>query len=569
MAVPPFVLASRSPADPKPDLTLLLVTHRAIRQDLARLAAVLAQSAEASAATARYGALRRYAAALFAEISNHFDDEDAVFWPVIAATAGQCVDLGPLTDDHQAIGAALDRALAAFAASSADRMARSGELVNDLAGMLDGHIADEERQIIPAVCRYTPAYACRWSDERTWHRASLASLRFRVPWLARFASPGELATMLDAAGWQVRLLLAAARPRYARLERRAFAAGPQARGKPAASEAAHARDMTDHPAATTPTKEIPMERQKVRFTSGSIEYAAWHYPGTNGACIIMTGGFGVTKEPGTDRFARRFHQAGFSVLAFDYRRLGESGGQPRQVIRIADELDDWDAAIGYAATRPEVDPARLAIWGFSSSGGHVFRVAARHPQLAAAIAQTPNADGPAAARNAARYQKPLAMLRFTGIGVADALGGLVGRKPRLIPLTGEPGTAVLVTSPDGRDGGRVLNPDGAYPDWQQAVAARSTLRMAFYTPGRDAAKVSCPLLVLVCDQDQTALAAPAIRAARHAPRAELVRLPGGHYAPFLDSHEQAVAAELSFLRRHLLGHQVISPGIDGPALGVA
>jgi hypothetical protein len=28
---------------------------------------------------------------------------------------------------------------------------------------------------------------------------------------------------------------------------------------------------------------------------------------------------------------------------------------------------------------------------------------------------------------------------------------------------------------------------------------------------------------------------------------------GGHYQPFLDGHEQAVEAELSFLRRHLLG----------------
>ena len=85
---------------------------------------------------------------------------------------------------------------------------------------------------------------------------------------------------------------------------------------------------------------------------------------------------------------------------------------------IREQLADWQAAIGFAATLPGVDPARLAVWGFSASGGHVFRVAARNPGLAAAIAQTPNADGPAAARNAARHQKPLAMLRFTGRGVA-------------------------------------------------------------------------------------------------------------------------------------------------------
>jgi fermentation-respiration switch protein FrsA (DUF1100 family) len=296
---------------------------------------------------------------------------------------------------------------------------------------------------------------------------------------------------------------------------------------------------------------MSVEREKVRFASGGTECAAWHYLGSNGACVIMAGGFGVTKEPGTDRFAKRFHDAGFAVLAFDYRRLGESGGRPRQVIRITDELADWQAAIGFAGGLPGVDQARLAIWGFSVSGGHVFRVAARSPQLAAAIAQTPNADGLAATRNAARYQRPLAMLRLTGRGVLDAAGGLVGLRPQLVPLGGEPGTVALLTTPDVADGGRALNPENTYPDWRQEVAARSALRAGLYRPGRDASLVRCPLLVLVCDQDRSALAGPSIRAAQAAPRGELVRLPGGHYAPFLGGHEQAVEAEMSFLRRHL------------------
>jgi uncharacterized protein len=62
------------------------------------------------------------------------------------------------------------------------------------------------------------------------------------------------------------------------------------------------------------------ERKKVRFISGDTECAAWHYPGTNGACVIMAGGGAVTKEPGTDLFAKRFHEAGFTILALDYRR---------------------------------------------------------------------------------------------------------------------------------------------------------------------------------------------------------------------------------------------------------
>jgi len=295
------------------------------------------------------------------------------------------------------------------------------------------------------------------------------------------------------------------------------------------------------------------EREKVRFASGGTECAAWHYPGSNGACVVMAGGFAVTKEPATDLFARRFSAAGFTVLAFDYRRLGESGGRPRQVVRIREQLADWQAAIEFAATRPGVDRARIAAWGFSASGGHVFPVAARSPGLAAAIAQAPNADGPAATRNAARYQKPVAMLRLTGRGVLDAVGALAGRPPRLVPLAGQPGTVALLTTPDtARDAARALNPGNRYPEWQQAVAARSALRIGLYRPGRYASGVRCPLLVVVCDQDQSALAGPAVAAARRAPRGELVHLAGGHYAPFLDGHEQAAEAELSFLRAHLL-----------------
>ncbi len=292
-------------------------------------------------------------------------------------------------------------------------------------------------------------------------------------------------------------------------------------------------------------------RVAVRFASGRDECAAWHYPGANGACVIMTGGFAVTKEPGTDRFARRFHEAGFGVLAFDYRRIGQSSGRPRQVLPLRDQLADWRAAIAFAGTLPDVDPARIALWAFSASGGHVLRVAAQGAPVAAVIAQTPNADGPAASRNAARHQTPAAMLRFTGLMLADTLGGLFGRAPILVPLGGRPGTVALLTTPDSADTGRALNPGDRYPQWQQVVAARSAAALMFYRPGRDAPQIRCPLLVVACEQDQSALFAPGVRAAEAAPRGELVALPGGHYAPFLDAHEAAVAAQLAFLRRHL------------------
>jgi uncharacterized protein len=298
-----------------------------------------------------------------------------------------------------------------------------------------------------------------------------------------------------------------------------------------------------------------MERMKVRFGSGDGECTAWHYPGRNGACVIMAAGLGVIKEPGTDRLAERFHDAGYSVLAFDYRHLGESGGTPRQLVRIPTQLADWQAAISFAPDLPGVDDAKLAIWGFSVSGGHVFTIASRNPQLAAAIAHSPLADGVTATLNAIRHTTPVAFARLTARAVSDVAGTAVGRKPVLVPLAGPRGTVASLTTPDALNGSPALNPDNKYPDWRQEVTARSALRVGFYRPGRHASRIRCPLLVLAYDDDGVTPPLAAIRAARRAPHGELARLPGGHYEAFLDGHERATEALLSFLDRHLAAAQ--------------
>jgi dienelactone hydrolase len=267
----------------------------------------------------------------------------------------------------------------------------------------------------------------------------------------------------------------------------------------------------------------------------------------------MAAGAGVNKEPGTDRFAERFNGAGFTVLAFDFRHLGESGGEPRQVVRIREQQSDYQAAFEYARTLPGVDPAKIAIWGFSLAGGHVIAVAARNPDVAAAIAQTPLADARAAAPNAIRHATLPTFLRLVARGIVDAIGGVFGRERHQERLAAEPGVVAAVNSPDGQHGQAALDPHGNYPEWQQEIAARFAITVGSYRPVRAASRIQSPLLVVACDGDQAVLPGPAIRAAEQAPRGELARLPGGHYSPFLGCHEQAVEAELDFLRRHLLG----------------
>ncbi len=221
----PFALTARTPGDPEADFTSLVVIYRAMRQDLARLAALLGQIAARQMALARERAVCRYTAALLAEISAHHDNEDGILWPLIAATAGQCVDLTPLTDDHQVIEGAVRqarRALAAFAASPPAAAAGLHVSVSELRNMLGDHIADEQDHIFPAMRHYLPAPAYQWYEQQVWRNTSSASLRFRVPWLARFSEPGELDRMLATSGWRTRLLLTAGRPAYTRLERQAF-----------------------------------------------------------------------------------------------------------------------------------------------------------------------------------------------------------------------------------------------------------------------------------------------------------------------------------------------------------
>jgi predicted alpha/beta hydrolase len=291
-------------------------------------------------------------------------------------------------------------------------------------------------------------------------------------------------------------------------------------------------------------------REKVNFTSAGVQCAAWHYPGTNGGCLVMTGGFGVTKEPGTDRFAERFAAAGFSVLAFDHRYFGESGGAPRQLARVRDQLADWRAAIEFAKTLPGVE--RVGIWAFSLPGGYIVQLAAEDLGISAAIAQSANVDGPTVTRHASRYQAPSSALRLLGRSLLDVVGGWFGRAPRLVDLAGPTGTVALLNTPDAVLGSGILNPGNIYPEWEQAIAARSVLPAAMYRAAKYAPDARCPILYVVCKDDTSALAAPTLKAAATTSKAEVVQVPGNHYAPFTDAHEQVVEAELAFLTRNLV-----------------
>ncbi len=110
-------------------------------------------------------------------------------------------------------------------------------------------------------------------------------------------------------------------------------------------------------------------------------------------CFIMGHGFGGTKDMGLESYAIRFLEADFAVLIFDYRHLGESEGEPRQLIWIPYQLEGWSSAIAYARGLKQIDPAKIALWGTFLRRGHVIATAAKDNQIACVVAQCPGLDG--------------------------------------------------------------------------------------------------------------------------------------------------------------------------------
>src|SRR5260221_9185706 len=140
-----------------------------------------------------------------------------------------------------------------------------------------------------------------------------------------------------------------------------------------------------------------MTRRDVEFNAEGVAVRGCFYPaegaGSSARAVVMAHGFSAVKEMSLDSFAEVFAAAGLSVLVFDNRNFGASGGEPRQEIDPWAQVRDYRHAITYASTLAEVDAARIGIWGSSYSGGHVLVVAAADRRVKAGVSQVPLCSG--------------------------------------------------------------------------------------------------------------------------------------------------------------------------------
>ena len=291
------------------------------------------------------------------------------------------------------------------------------------------------------------------------------------------------------------------------------------------------------------------QRSRMTFDSGGVKLVGYlHRPADatgKVACVVMGHGFTGTQDrlfAGAERFAG----VGFAALTFDYRNFGESGGQPRQVIDINGQREDWRAAIRFARTLEGVDSERVALWGTSLGGTHAVFVAASDPRIAAVVAQVPYSGPPK--EPVGRTKKQIRHIMW--LALKDRVRGWLGLSPLYVPAVGTADEGAVLVDPHATEVTRSLTAENSL--WRNEVAPRIIFDILRLRPLKVAKKVQAPLLVTIAETDTEAPSYLTRRLAALAPRGETRSYPVTHYEIYRpEIREQVLADQLVFLRKNL------------------
>jgi pimeloyl-ACP methyl ester carboxylesterase len=113
--------------------------------------------------------------------------------------------------------------------------------------------------------------------------------------------------------------------------------------------------------------------------------------GKRSPAVVLVAGSGsfdrdetVAGIPIFGQLAGALADAGFVVLRYDKRGVGQSGGRI-ETAGLADYADDLRAAVKHMAGRKDVDPKRIAVVGHSEGGGVALLEAAKDGRIAALV----------------------------------------------------------------------------------------------------------------------------------------------------------------------------------------
>jgi uncharacterized protein len=292
----------------------------------------------------------------------------------------------------------------------------------------------------------------------------------------------------------------------------------------------------------------PPAREEVAYSSDGDRVAAWfHRPGGGGPApaVLFCPGFAGTRRAAFYRpYVERLVEAGYAVLLADYRGWGDSGGPRHEIVPLR-QVADVRNGLAYLETRPDVDPARLALFGVSFGGGVAAYAAALDERVRACVAVSAVADGRAWMRAMRREHEWHELLDRIAADRRARAGGAPGE---LVDPTEE----ILVATPE-RRATTVKGPAAA-----PAEALRTPLWCAqevidFSPLSRAAAIAPRALLLFHVTRDAVVPGeqSQALHAAAGEPR-RIVALAGDrHYEAYLAHLDRICAETLEWLRTYL------------------
>jgi uncharacterized protein len=262
--------------------------------------------------------------------------------------------------------------------------------------------------------------------------------------------------------------------------------------------------------------------------------------------ILMGHGFSALWQFGTANFINAFNEAGFAVITFDYRHFGDSTGEPRQLLDIDKQIEDWHCVLDFLLTDGRVDPIRIGLWGSSLGGGHALSVAARRDEVKALVAQVPHCAASMVKQDATPRQMLMASAH---IGL-DKIKNALGMAPHYVAIVGEKGFSVL-SFPGWATSYLRLVPAGA--NWINGVPARSLMASMKYDPIDVAIHILCPTLFIYGSRDPGVPRESVEATIDRVRNAESYCFNGDHFGVYEGPlHEDIVARQVEFFEKHLL-----------------
>jgi len=266
--------------------------------------------------------------------------------------------------------------------------------------------------------------------------------------------------------------------------------------------------------------------------------------------VVMAHGLSAVKEMDLDRFAEQFAAAGLAVVVFDHRNFGASEGQPRQEIDPWAQVRDYRHAITWTQAQPEINPRRIGIWGSSYSGGEVLVVGAIDRRVKCVVCQVPLISG---FQNIQRLVRADALASLRTQFDYDRETRFGGGSPVMIPVvTANPTTPAALPTADAYKW-FTQTAENRAPTWRNEVTLRTVEMLTEFEAGSYIARISpTPLLMIIGASDHLVvadLAFSAFNAALEPKR--LVILPGGNFAPYYGSFEQASHSARDWFVEHL------------------